>query len=55
LASFDFLRQARTFVARVEEYEDWPVPWDIDSGKGMDYKPNAPIALNMVHEIRYYS
>ena len=55
LASFDFLRQARTFVARVEEYKDWPVPWDCDSGKGMDYKPNASIALNMVTDVRYYS
>lgn len=54
LASFDTLRQARELVKRMEEYKDWPVDWSNGSGAGMDYKPNAPIANDMVHNIRYY-
>jgi len=51
LSLFDYLRQARHFVKRIEEIEDWPVPWN-SSTNGKDYVPNADRALAIRDESR---
>jgi hypothetical protein len=45
LASFDFLRQARDYVDRVEKAV-FPVAWD-SSSRGEDFRPNAPKAIEI--------
>lgn len=52
LALFDYLRQARLFVKRVEEKIDWPVAWD-SSSSGNDYVPNATEALKIRDAVRF--
>ena len=53
LSLFDYLRQARAFVKRIEEIDDWPVPWD-RSSRGNDYRPNAERALAVKHAVRLH-
>jgi hypothetical protein len=52
LCSFDYLREARFYIEKLEGIRDWPVAWD-SSTNGEDYRPNGNMALRLRDEVKY--
>lgn len=51
IGAWDYLREAKEFVRRLEEKTDWPVAWN-SSTHGQDYKPNSEDALRIRNDLR---
>lgn len=52
MSTFDYLREAKFYVEKLEGVRDFPVPWN-SSTHAKDYMPNGPIALQLKQEVLY--